>query len=52
MTRSFNIFDKLSKKVNADIDKVLFDKDIIEKKKLERSLRKQTMKERTRLIEK
>lgn len=45
------IFDAISKRLGVDVDKVVFDKDKKEEKKLERALAKETMKVRTKLIE-
>lgn len=44
------MFEKLSKRLGIDIDKVVLNKDKNEKYKLERQLKKETFKERTRQI--
>ena len=44
-------FEKLSQRLGVDVDKVVLDKDKVEKAKLERTLKKEIFKERTRLIE-
>ncbi|MFZ4167048.1 hypothetical protein [Brevundimonas sp. NPDC058933] len=48
---TFNLFEKLSNRLGVDIDKVVFDKDENEKIKLERTLKKESMKERSKHIE-
>lgn len=46
------VFDKLSERLGVDVNKVVLDRNKKETKKLKRVLLKETMKERTRLIEK
>jgi shikimate kinase len=49
--KNYKIFEELSKRVGADVDKIVFEKDEKELKKMNRNLLKETMKERTRIIE-
>lgn len=51
MKRNYGIFRRISERVGADMDKIIFENDEVESKKLERHLNKETMKLRTRLIE-
>jgi len=44
------LFEKISKRLSVDVDKVVFEKDEKESDMLKRSLKKETIKERTRLI--
>jgi len=44
------MFEKLSKRLGVNVDKVIFEKNEAETKKLKRALKKETFKERTRLI--
>jgi hypothetical protein len=47
----FNLFEKLSSRLGVDVNKVVIERDFKEKEKLKRVLQKETLKERTRLIE-
>lgn len=47
----FKLFGRMSERMGVDLDKVIFENDETESKKLERHLQKETMKLRTRVIE-
>jgi len=51
MKKRFSLFQKLSERHGVDIDQVILDKNQEELKKLDKSLRKETMKVRTKIIE-
>jgi hypothetical protein len=44
------LFEKLSKRLGIDVDKIVMKRDTEEKEKLRRILLKETIKERTRLM--
>lgn len=48
---NFQLFNKLSQRLGIDVNKVVIENDTKEKENLKRVLQKETMKERTRIIE-